>query len=76
MSVELGRRIKALRRLKRVTQQELASRIKVSVTTLSSIERGQKVPPPQLLENIALNLNVSGEELFILPKESEPEKVD
>ena len=30
------------------------------------------MPPPQLLENIALNLNVSGEELFILPKESEP----
>ncbi|MEW5784414.1 MAG: helix-turn-helix transcriptional regulator [Bacillota bacterium] len=66
MTIELGRRIKALRRLKLVTQQELASKVNISVTMLSNIETGQKNPPPQLLENIAAFLKVPGEELFIL----------
>lgn len=66
MSVELGLRIKALRRLKLVTQQELAARINISVTMLSNIERGQKAPPPDLLESIAENLDVPGDELFIM----------
>lgn len=70
MSVELGRRIKALRRLKLVTQQELATRINISVTMLSNIERGQKNPPPQLLENIAANLDISKDELFIMPADA------
>jgi transcriptional regulator with XRE-family HTH domain len=55
--------------LKLVTQQQLADRVNISVTMLSNIERGQKVPPPQLLENIAANLEISGDELFILPDE-------
>jgi len=66
MSAALGRRIKALRRLKLVTQQELAQQVKISVTMLSNIERGAKTPSPQLLEEIAQHLNISGDELFIL----------
>ncbi len=66
MSIALGRRIRALRRLKLVTQQELAHRINISVTVLSNIERGQRTPPARLLEDIADKLKVSCEELFIL----------
>ncbi len=66
MYQRLGLRIRALRRLKRVTQQELASMIKISVTTLSCIERGRKTPSPQLLERIARQLDVPGEELFMI----------
>ncbi len=66
MSVELGLRIKALRRLKLVTQQQLANRVNISVTQLSNIERGQKTPSADLLEIIAVQLNVSGNELFIM----------
>lgn len=65
MSVKIGLRIKALRRLKLVTQQELARNMDISVTMLSNIERGVKSPSPELLEKIAAYLNVSGEELFI-----------
>lgn len=71
MSVALGRRIKALRRLKRVTQQELATRLDLSVTLLSSIERGLKEPSPQLLERIARELGVAREELFIIKESSD-----
>ena len=66
MPAALGRRIKALRRLKLVTQQQLAKRINISVTMLSNIERGAKKPSPQLLEEIACQLNIQEEELFIL----------
>lgn len=66
MRQRLGLRIRALRRLKRVTQQELASMIKISVTTLSYIERGRKAPSPQLLERMARQLDVPGEEFFLI----------
>ncbi|NLY38182.1 MAG: helix-turn-helix transcriptional regulator [Firmicutes bacterium] len=66
MSTEIGLRIKALRRLKQVTQQELARRVNISVTMLSNIETGQKMPHPQLLQNIASSLSVPAEELLIL----------
>ncbi len=71
MSVALGRRIKALRRLKLITQQELARQVNISVTMLSHIERGAKKPSPQLLEEIAQYLNISGEELFIISSDQE-----
>jgi len=64
LSVALGKRIRALRRLKRVTQQELAKKVQISVTMLSNIERGKRMPQPQLLEHIAYKLNVPGNELF------------
>ena len=67
MSEQLGRRIRALRRLKRFTQQELAAKMNISVSILSNIERGRYTPKPQFLEKLADNLGVSGEELFILP---------
>lgn len=69
MSVELGKRIKGLRRLKGFTQQELAERINVSVSSLSNMERGIRKPKPFLLENIARALEVSPEELFLVRTE-------
>lgn len=71
MSAALGRRIKALRRLKLVTQQELAQQVNISVTMLSNIERGAKKPSPQLLEKIAQHLKISGEELFFLSSDQD-----
>ena len=67
MSELLGRRLRALRRLKRLTQQELAEKIDISVSMLSSIERGGKYPRLELLKKIAKTLDVPLEELFVLP---------
>ncbi len=71
MSVELGKRIKGLRRLKGFTQQELAERINVSVSSLSNMERGIRKPKPFLLENIARALDVPPEELFLVRTEQD-----
>ncbi len=67
MSELLGRRLRALRRLKRLTQQELAEEIGISVSLLSSIERGSKYPRLELLKKISRVLNVPLEEMFVLP---------
>ncbi|NMD43690.1 MAG: helix-turn-helix transcriptional regulator [Firmicutes bacterium] len=71
MNIALGLRIRALRRLKRVTQQELAARLGISATLLSYIERGLKKPAPMMLEKIARELDVPREELFIIRGRSE-----
>ncbi len=61
-----GRRIRGLRRLKRMTQQQLAVCLGLSASQLSNIERGLKRPQPELLEKIAAALNVAREELMVL----------
>lgn len=58
-----GRRIRAFRKLKGLTQKELAERVHVSVFVLGSIERGQRVPQTQLLQDIADTLDISLSEL-------------
>ncbi len=63
----IGRRIRGLRRLKRMTQQQLAAFLGLSASQLSNIERGLKKAQPELLEKIAAGLNVAREELIILP---------
>ena len=67
MSVQLGKRIRGLRRLKGLTQQKLAYELNVSVSFLSNIERGIKKPQPDLLEKLAQTLSVPGDELFFFP---------
>ncbi|MBT9172322.1 MAG: HTH-type transcriptional repressor RghR [Syntrophomonadaceae bacterium] len=67
MSELLGRRLRALRRLKRLTQKDLAGLLGISVSNLSTIERGDKYPRVDMLKRIARILDVPLEELFVLP---------
>jgi transcriptional regulator with XRE-family HTH domain len=67
----LGSRIRALRRLKRMTQQELAEKLNLSASQLSNIERGVKEPKPELLEKMAARLNIPREELFIMSERAQ-----
>lgn len=60
----LGSRIRALRRLKRMTQQQLAEQLNLSASQLSNIERGVKEPEPELLEKMAATLDIPREEFF------------
>ena len=67
MSKEVGRRIRALRRLKRFTQKDLAQRLKISMSMLSNIERGVQGARPEMLHEISQILGVSPEEFFLMP---------
>lgn len=64
-----GRRIRAFRKLKGYTQERLAKELGISVSILGEIERGNRLPPEELVQQIAERLNISVEEL--VPPHSE-----
>ena len=60
----LGERIKEFRTAVRMTQEELAEKLFVSVGYISEIETGKKSPSLQLLVQIIDLLGCSPNELF------------
>lgn len=58
-----GRRIRAFRKLKGFTQEQLASKLGVSVSVLGEIERGNRIPSEDLINQISLVLNIAKEDL-------------
>ena len=58
-----GRRIRAFRKLKGFTQESFAKELGVSVSVIGEIERGNRVPETQLIEQISVLLNISKNEL-------------
>lgn len=59
----MGRRIRAFRKLKGYTQQELADRAGLSLAVLGAVERGNRGFEDQILDKIANVLEVSVQEL-------------
>lgn len=58
-----GRRIRAFRKLKGYTQEDLAKMLNVSVSVLGEIERGTRKPEEDLLNRVTKSLNVTYNEL-------------
>lgn len=58
-----GRRIRAFRKLKGYTQESLAKDLGVSVSILGEIERGNRMPAVDFLEQVANLLNITVEDL-------------
>ena len=63
----VGQRIRELRTQgpRRWTQEELAERARISVSFLSMIERGERVPHLETLQDLSAALSVSLSELFL-----------
>lgn len=59
-----GRRIRAFRKLKRMTQKELAEALHVSVSVLGAIERGDRPASSQFMAEVAKALSVDLDELL------------
>jgi transcriptional regulator with XRE-family HTH domain len=62
-----GRRIRAFRKLKGYTQEGFAKDLGISVSVLGEVERGNRLPSEDFLDEVASALNVSLKELT--PKE-------
>ena len=60
----LGHRVRELRRQLSSTQEELAHRAKISVSFLSMVERGERLPRLETLATLADALGASFSELF------------
>lgn len=58
-----GRRIRAFRKLKGYTQESLAKELGISVSILGEVERGNRMPTDDLIEQVAHLLDVSKMEL-------------
>ena len=58
LSDNVSRNILALREAKKLTQSVLAKKAKVSVSYVSMLERGARVPPLDTLETIAKALGI------------------
>ena len=63
MSDTIGKRLRAYRKLKNLTQQELADKLHVSIAIVGAIERGTRMPSKELLRSIHEVLGVTEEEL-------------
>lgn len=61
---KVGKNIKKYRKLRDISQEELADKVKIHYTTLSRIERGESNPPVQTIDKIAKALGVSTKVLF------------
>ncbi|MFD0735228.1 helix-turn-helix domain-containing protein [Planotetraspora mira] len=68
--VALGSHIQALRHSRTLTLQQLAGAADVSVSMLSSVERGQKAPTVVVLARIAEGLGVPLAQLVALPDDN------
>lgn len=66
---QLAQRVRAFRKLKGYTQQELAKELGVSVAVLGSLERGTRKNDPKLLNHIAKTLGISYEELMTMKED-------
>ena len=60
----LKNRLKEVRALKKISQQELADMVGVSRNTISSLETGQYEPTAKLALVLAVALDMKFEELF------------
>jgi transcriptional regulator with XRE-family HTH domain len=67
---ELGRRVQAMRKDSGLTLQDLAAATAVSVSMLSSVERGQKAATIVVLARIADGLGVPLAELVTVPADN------
>lgn len=61
---QFGKRVQQLRLAKKMTQEELAERVDVSIESISNIERGIHGPSFENLEKIIAALQVPATMLF------------
>ncbi len=59
-----GSRLKFMRKLRGLSQEQLAEKIEISPKNLSKIEIGQTFPTPENIEKIAKYLNITVDALF------------
>lgn len=61
---ELGKRIRKRRKALKLSQEELATRARISPVYMGYIEQGRNTPSLEVLQKIAKTLGISMSELF------------
>ena len=76
MNIEMGAKIRQLRTLRGLTQEELGSELGVSAQAVSKWESGTTLPDIQLLPELAVLFGVSIDELFSMTDESRMDRIE
>jgi len=63
MNNQIARRIRGFRKLKGLTQTELADSVFVSVAVIGAVERGARKADSNLIRRISATLNIDEQEL-------------
>jgi len=71
---QFGRRVRTLRKLRDLTQEELAEAAAISPEYVSKIERGMASPSFESIAHLARTLDVSPGEMFDFSMLDQPEK--
>ncbi len=61
----LGKKIQRFRKMKKLTQEELAEKVGISTTYMGNIEQGLYTPSLKVLEKIAKQLHIKTGELLL-----------
>ncbi len=70
--MDVGLRVKQLRKMNNMTTKELSSLCGVSQSTISKLENGNRIPDIPIIEKICDALNISLVEFFMTEKLTEP----
>ena len=62
---KIGEKVKRLRQDRELTQQKLAEKIKMDITTINEIENGRRNPSVKTINKLARALKVNPSELLI-----------
>ncbi len=62
--VELGNRLRQLRKARNLTQQELALQVGVNKAMISFYELGDRIPSPEVLRKLAFTLHTTSDYLL------------
>lgn len=76
MSIDIGKKIKALRLQKGMTQEELANKLNMSSQAVSKWENGITTPDIQLLPDLSVIFGVTIDELFALTDDVHFERIE
>lgn len=66
--VDFGRKLRALRKQKNLTQKQLAALIGVKNSIISFYEVGDRIPSPEIIIKLAATLNVTADYLLGIEK--------
>lgn len=64
IQIEFGKRIQYLRKLRRMSQEDLAFECDINKNYLSDLERGTRNPTLKIIEKISEGLKISLDDLF------------
>jgi len=76
LNIEIGKKIKALRLQKGMTQEELAAKLNMSSQAISKWENNVTMPDIQLLPRLSVILGVTIDELFALTDDTHIERIE